>query len=1169
MTQTTIISIEGQDKFSGVSAQAADAVNKLGSAVSSFPSAANAGISAAGGLAGAIGNMAVVAGGIVAAQVFNRIAEGITGFISTGLEAVGSSQMLESSLRSLMTANNMYAMSTDTVTVATTEQIMSQGDMETKARELNATLVTQKATFQEQAEKIRQLTDQYGDNGLVVIKNKGQHEELRLKIQDTERDIAGLTTSVTTYGTETKTSYTQVMSMADAQRIARRETDQLMDSISKIAVVSPFETQDVEMVARYAVAAGMGAKESETFTAGFLDMAAAVGILSPNLGFAADQLLQVKKVGKLTEIDLRQLRRMGIDLGKVIGVEMGMSVDEFNKKAETTPGIFDDMFDAINRFNQNTFAGTSKEMALSVKGIQSTVSDIFTIGARSFFQPLVDAASPAVADMVGKISEYVLGGSMSDIGKQAAKMLGEGFKDARAIFKAFGRDWGEGIRMALYKFGFSPETIAIAKNWIDDIKNIVSIFQTEGLFGAKGEARGGKEGGLLRMIGLSEESINAIESAFTTVKGLLGGFGESLSGLSGAGAIATLGSSLATLGTMTVDALNIAIPALVEFVTWLQTNIPLAIVSVTAAMTTVTTIFNQYWPIIQATVMTAWEVIQSVFAGIVAGSAPLMNSITQIGSVFSGMGITWSDVGNALLMATGIVFAGIGAIILGAISIVTALVSGVASAVSAMVAMWQSLVTSVTMIFTGWIVFMEGMGTAIKSIVSGDWTTAAQGFALAWEGVVIGVKGIISTILNLFSGLFATVIGFVGGFITSMVGFWQGLADELVGHSIIPDMIDKIIEIFTETDWLQLGEGIINGILKGINDNVTKVYEKIKEMAGTAISEAMSALGIQSPSTEFADIGHQIIAGLVQGITRGAPDFQGALDKLLNLSHVGTGFMDAFGQARDDIEKSMDEWLNPDKVEFALRAMSKMIKNNIAFAQIATDAQLEDMLMKSVGSWAGVGIDDPEKMVGDFVNILRDTQARLQQEAQAAIAENFNKMLGGIGQFASAASQEADALAKKISVLDTLLRQGGESFNVEGQIMNAAQAQERLNQLVTEQVAMQPDLAGITGFQAGFQNMQEQQALLAGLSTPVDQAAGDIVGGLNQLTGFLGQQIMAILGRQLGVPVGGTTSGTGGGGIAGGTQNNISFAPQITTVANEQSILQLFYQMMAMIPGGT
>ncbi len=1057
MTQTTIISIEGQDKFSGVSAQAADAVNKLGSAVSSFPSAANAGISATGGLAGAIGNMATVAGGIIASQVFTRIADGITGFISTGLSAVGSSQMLEASLRSLMTANNMYAMSTETATVATTKQVMSQSDMEIKARELNATLITQRATFQEQAEKIRQLTDQYGDNGLVVIKNKAQHEELRLAIQDTERDIAGLTTSVTTYGTETRTSYTQVMSMADAQRIARRETDDLMQSISEIAVVSPFETQDVEMVAKYAVAAGMGAGATKDFTAGFLDMAAAVGIASPNLGFAADQLLQVKKAGKLTEIDLRQLRRMGIDVGKVLGVEMGMSVDEFNKKAGESPEAFDDLFTAMTRFSQNTFAGTASEMALSVKGLQSTVNDIFVIGARSFFRPLVEAVSPAMAEFVGKISDAVLGGSMSTLGERAAEMLTKGLGKAGAIFRAFGRSPDEGFRMIVYEFG---------KIWPGIESQLITW------------------GGMF-WNWISDTVIPAGSSVLTSLTNAIGGW------------------------LLNQWDTNIA-PQLIEwgnkFWNWVAILYPQIPGLLTGLTQGIATYLTDNWPTISAALF-EWSAKFWEWVNIAAAAAG--TALTALGVAM----MAWAQSGEAQ---------------------------------TSMKEMGQNLGTMIVdalkLNFEGG----EGAGNAMSALT---------------QGLVNAVGGIVGTLIILGGEL---VAGILDGLLTSLgVDLEPATFKELGG--ILSGIGNNIKTIASK-----LGENIIKGIVKGINDNVSQVFEVIKSMAMTAISEAKSALGISSPSKPFAEMGREIIAGLVSTVTAGIPDFQGVLDKLLNLKHVSTGFRDVWGQARDDVEKSMDEWMPEEKVKFALQAMSKMMKDNAAFAATATDAQLKDMLMKSVGSWAQAGIMNAERMVGDAVNIFRETGERIQEEAQAAVAENFNKMMAGIGQFASAATQEADALARKISVLDTLLRQGGETFNIEGHIMDAAQAQARLNQLVAEQVAMQPDLAGITGFQAGMQNMQEQQALLAGLSAPVDQAAGAIVGGLNQLTGFLGQQIMAMMGSQLGIPGGGTTtSGTGGGGVVGGNQTNISFAPTINTTADEQSIIQLFYQMMAMVPSGT
>jgi hypothetical protein len=364
--------------------------NRTGRAISGVTKNLGGLSKAAGGATGivgsfgsALGGMATVAGGIIAANIFGKIVSGLGSFVSTGLEAVGNAQQLETSLKALLTANNLYEQSTEQVTQAVVKQVMSQDELAIKSDELTARLNVQRATYQEQQERIRQLTIKYGENGLAVIKAKAQHDKLGLAIQKTERDIANLTTTETSYTTVTKQVFNQTMSQAEAFKIASEQTEELMKFVSQLAVISPFETETVEMTTKYAVAAGLGVEQTKEFVPAFLDLAAAVGISSTELGFAADQLFQVRKIGKLTQIDLRQLRRLGIDLGKIIGVEMGMSVEEFNAQAEKSPEIFDELFDAVTRFSQNTFAGTSREMATSVKGLKSTLSDIFVIGARN------------------------------------------------------------------------------------------------------------------------------------------------------------------------------------------------------------------------------------------------------------------------------------------------------------------------------------------------------------------------------------------------------------------------------------------------------------------------------------------------------------------------------------------------------------------------------------------------------------------------------------------------------------------------------------------------------------------------------------------------------------------------------------------------------------------
>lgn len=429
-----------------------------------------------GGITNALGGMATVAGGILTANLFQNIASQIMGFANTGLEAVGKAQMLEASLQSLMTSNFMYKQSQETVTAATTKQLMTQDEYNVKLQELNAHLATQRAQYQEQTERVRQMSAVWTDGGLNVQTAKARMDEMALSIQETERKIAGLNTTETTYGETTKTVWTNVMSQAEAQARATKETQTLMDAISKLAVVSPFETESVELVAKYAVGAGMGAKETEAFTKSFMDMAASVGIGSESLGFAADQLLQVKKIGQLTTIDLRQLRRMGIDLEKVIGIEMGMSVDEFNSKAKETPAIFDELFAAITKYSQNTFSGTSEKMAQSVKGIGSTLNDIMVIGSRELFRPIVEAASPMMAQIVGNLSNMVLGGQMQQLGEQAAAMLSEGIAKGGAIVRAFERSFDEGFRMIGYfasqylgNMGIQIPTTDFILNWAGQV----------------------------------------------------------------------------------------------------------------------------------------------------------------------------------------------------------------------------------------------------------------------------------------------------------------------------------------------------------------------------------------------------------------------------------------------------------------------------------------------------------------------------------------------------------------------------------------------------------------------------------------------------------------------------------------------------------------------------
>jgi len=77
----------------------------------------------------------------------------------------------------------------------------------------------------------------------------------------------------------------------------------------------------------------------------------------------------------------------------------------------------------------------------------------------------------------------------------------------------------------------------------------------------------------------------------------------------------------------------------------------------------------------------------------------------------------------------------------------------------------------------------------VTDIINGDW-------AAAWHDAVDFVEATFSLIGHIIEGAGKLVWGIVKGFVTGIVDFFKWLYDVLVGHSIIPDLINSIVDWF-------------------------------------------------------------------------------------------------------------------------------------------------------------------------------------------------------------------------------------------------------------------------------------------------------------------------------------------------------------------------------------
>lgn len=162
-------------------------------------------------------------------------------------------------------------------------------------------------------------------------------------------------------------------------------------------------------------------------------------------------------------------------------------------------------------------------------------------------------------------------------------------------------------------------------------------------------------------------------------------------------------------------------------------------------------------------------------------------------------------------------------------------------------------------------------------------------FALA-EGIVSNLPAIISAILEVITSILNYIIEHLADFIEMgieiIVQLIAGLIEaipEII--AAIPQIIEAIFNAFAEVDWLSIGSNIIDGIVSGIGEAVSTLWDAAVNAAKTALAKIKNVLGISSPSKVFRDeVGKWIPEGMAIGIEANTDAVTDAMDDLADLT---------------------------------------------------------------------------------------------------------------------------------------------------------------------------------------------------------------------------------------------------------------------------------------------
>jgi phage-related protein len=284
------------------------------------------------------------------------------------------------------------------------------------------------------------------------------------------------------------------------------------------------------------------------------------------------------------------------------------------------------------------------------------------------------------------------------------------------------------------------------------------------------------------------------------------------------------------------------------------------------------------------------------------------------GVIVSALMPAWVELQGALNNAMPM-FQFIGAVILGivvvAIGILIAAVEGLAVGIGYAITGIVMIITGFIDMWNGGFQIMAGIVFFFKDLVTGNFSQLGADLGLIWRGIInLFVGG-----WDMIKGVFVTVggflVGFVGGFVVGIIQFFQHLFDALVGHSIIPDMVNGIINWFLQlpgragaaiqamiTSVLNLLGGLVtsalnagSNIVKGIADGITAglhwisgAITNVTQFISDHLPHSPAKLG---PLMDLENQGMEISNQVAKGMINGAPLISNAIGNMTKPISVG------------------------------------------------------------------------------------------------------------------------------------------------------------------------------------------------------------------------------------------------------------------------------------------
>ena len=296
----------------------------------------------------------------------------------------------------------------------------------------------------------------------------------------------------------------------------------------------------------------------------------------------------------------------------------------------------------------------------------------------------------------------------------------------------------------------------------------------------------------------------------------------------------------------------------------------------------------------------AWDELKVAFDELKPVLDPFLEILKDIGAVllevFAG--------GLFVLIATGVGWM---------ISVITAGIDTLTFVVGAV----TGVVEGVKLIIQGVVEFVTGLIEFLMS-KSDDGEAQIAGLVKMAKGILKIFSGIFKSIVNIFKIVFGTMINFVAKFVKDVIEFFKGLFNDLVGNSIITDMMTDMWDTITTglDDILESIKTWITDIIQNMTDAAVDFLAKGKEWIDN-LTEGIKErfIGEDGLITKFG-------AWLQETIDKISEKFEAMkkaggdlLQKLIDgikskVEDLATSIKETISDALDIVKQNLSDWYN-------------------------------------------------------------------------------------------------------------------------------------------------------------------------------------------------------------------------------------------------------------------